>query len=587
MIIVFSALAVLLGLFLWGRIRHDIVALTGLFILVLTGVVPPYRAFHGFSHPAVITVAAVLIISRGLQNSGLIEILAGWVSAVGKSFTIQIFILCAIVAAASGFMNNVGALAIMIPVAIRISRKNGWSPSLVLMPLAFASLLGGMTTLIGTPPNLIISAFRAGASGSPFGMFDFSAVGAGLTLAGLLFISLAGWRLLPRRSPKGSKEDLFHIEDYITEVRVVRESKLRGAKVGDIASAADADVSLLGMIRARRRIHAPEPDEILKMNDILIIEADSKDLKDFIESTGVRLVGGRRFRRDAEGAKDIRYSEAVVMGDSSLVGNTAASINMRSRFGVNLLAVARREKQLRQRLDRIRFERGDVLLLQGRSRNLSDAITAMQCLPLADREYEVGRPRRVSLGLGIFGSAILAVVSGFLPVEAAFSIAAVLMVLAGLIPARDMYAAVDWPIIVLLGAMIPVGEALETSGGAALIAGGILRAGPAFPLWVTLAFVMAVTVALSSVINNAATAVLMAPVGIGIAGGLGVSADPFLMAIAVGASCAFLTPIGHQSNTLVMGPGGYKFGDYRRMGIPMLLIVLFAGVPLILFVWPA
>ena len=585
--LVFLTLGVALILFAWGAVRHDLVALITLFALALLGIVPRDAAFTGFAHPAVVTVAAVLIISRALMNSGLVDVIASWILKVGKSLTLQILALTLVIAVASALMNNVGALAIFMPVALYLARKSGHAPSYVLMPLAFASLLGGMTTLIGTPPNIIIATFRGEELGTPFGMFDFSPVGVGLAVIGIAFISFVGWRFLPKRRGEASPEDLFQIEDYITEVRVTKDSKLKGRAVREIQDVTDADIRILGLIRSKRHIHAPDPDEELKTHDILIVEADSDDLKTFVNNSGVKLVGGKQFRKDAIGAKDIVITEAVVTTNSPLIGNTAANLSMRTRYGLNLLAIARQERKMRQRIDSIRFKAGDVLLLQGRVVNVDDAIASMGCLPLAPRGLQMGRPKRIILALGIFGGGILSVVTGFLPVQIAFPLAALVMVLANVISVREIYTSVDWPVIILLGAMIPVGEALETTGGAELIAAQIMRLGSDFPVWATLALVLIVTMFLSDVINNAATVVLMAPIGISIAHGLNASVDAFLMAVAVGGSCAFLTPIGHQSNTLVMGPGGYKFSDYWRMGLPLEIIIVLVGVPLILFFWPA
>lgn len=454
------------------------------------------------------------------------------------------------------------------------------------MPIAFASLLGGMTTLIGTPPNIIIATFRGDELGEPFGMFAFAPVGFGVAVAGIAFITLAGWRLIPKRAAKKSDEELFNIDDYITEVEVVKDSKIKGKRISEIASVSKTDVQILGLVRDEKRMHAPDPEETLQLKDIIIIETDAKELKTFIKDTGVKLVGGKKFRKDAEGSDKIAISEAIVMSDSSLLGNTAASLKMRSRFGINLLAVARRERKIRRRLDHLVFQVGDVLLLQGREHLMSDTITSMGCLPLVRRGLRLGYKTKIPMALGIFLASIVLVVAGLLPVQVAFTMAAIMMILTGVLPVKEFYQSIDWPVIVLLGAMIPVGTALETSGGAERIAGVVLDLGNSMPPWSILAIVLVVTMFLSDVINNAATVVLMAPVAIGVAKGLGFSIDPFLMAVAVGGSCAFLTPIGHQSNTLVMGPGGYKFTDYWRMGLPLEVIIVAIGVPLIMWVWP-
>lgn len=344
---------------------------------------------------------------------------------------------------------------------------------------------------------------------------------------------------------------------------------------------------ILALVRDNARIYAPSPEMELETNDILILEADTDELKSYIDKTGVKLVGGKKFHKDTKGSDDILIQEAIVQDNSPLIGETAASLKMRSRYSINLLAIARRDKQIRQRIDHVRFKAGDVLLLQGRSININDAITSMHCLPLAHRDLSIGKPKRTIFALSVFAIAIILVITDLLPVQIAFSLAAIIMVMSGILHLNDLYTSIDWPVIVLLGAMIPVGVAFETSGGANLITHQIVELGNHFPIWVLLGIIMTVTILISSLINNAATVVLMAPIGINIARELNVAADPFLMAVAIGASCAFLTPIGHQSNTLVLGPGGYKFSDYWRMGLPLEIIIIAISIPLILIFWPA
>lgn len=585
--IVFITLGVTLVLFVWSKIRYDLVSLLALIFLVVWGIVPANEAFSGFGHPAVITVAAVLIISQALQKSGLVDVIARLLEKIGKNLTLQLIVICSVVAIASSFMNNIGALAILMPVAIHLARKNGYPPSYILMPIAFASLLGGMTTLIGTPPNIIVATFRADVSGEPFGIFDFTPVGFFAVIVGILFITLIGWRLLPTRKPQGSAEDLFKIQNYLTEVKITKDSRLQGTKIADIRQVTTTDVLILSLVRNKTPLYAPSPELELMVGDILLLEAETNDLKNFIDKTKVKLVGGRKFHKQARGSNDILIQEAIVQENSPLIGETAASLKMRSRYSINLLAIARRDKQIRQRIDHVQFKAGDVLLLQGRSININDAITSMHCLPLAHRGLSIGKPKRTIFALSVFAIAIILVIADLLPVQIAFSLAAIMMVMSGILHLNDLYTSIDWPVIVLLGAMIPIGVAFETSGGANLITHQIVELGNHFPIWALLGIIMTVTILISSLINNAATVVLMAPIGINIAQELNVSADPFLMAVAIGASCAFLTPIGHQSNTLVLGPGGYKFGDYWRMGLPQEIIIIAISIPLILLFWPA
>ena len=585
-VIVFMTLTFALLMFAWGRIRHDIVAFLSLFILIITGVIEPSSAYRGFGHPAVITVASVLVIGKALELSGLIDFLGRWVMKVGTGIPSQVFVLSLLVAAASSFMNNVGALAIMMPIAVHLARKSGHPPSFVLMPVAFASLLGGMTTLIGTPSNIIIGSLRADATGESFGMFSFTPVGIVLTVTGLLFLTFIGWRLLPGRVAPRSESNLFNIEDYITEVVVTKGSKVRGKSLGEFAVKPKIDMKILGLVRDNKRIHAPGPDTILKVKDLIILEIDASQLKDLIEDTGVKLLGGKKFRNGGEGTQSISIAEAVIMADSILVGRSASELGLESKYELNLMAVAHREKQMHNRLDDIILAVGDVILLQGRENTLHDTITSIGCLPLAKRDIRLGFKPKFTMALSIFAIAIILVVTNVLPVEAAFSMAAVAMVLLKIIPLKEMYRSIDWSVIVLLGAMIPVGASLETSGGAAIISEAVMNLGGGLPPWVMIGTILTITMLITGLINNAATVLLMGPIAIGIANGLSYSVDPFLMAVAIGGSAAFLTPIGHQSNTLVMGPGGYKFTDYTRMGFPLSVLLIIIAVPLILWIFP-
>lgn len=585
--VVFASLGVALVLFIWGKPRYDIVALLVLIFLTAWGIIPKEDAFLGFGHSAVITVAAVLVVSKALENSGLVNIIVRIMDRLGNNITLQVSGLCTVVAIASGFMNNIGALAIMMPVAIQLARKNNYSPSYILMPIAFASLLGGMNTLIGTPPNIIISAFRREVMGSPFSMFDFGPVGFSVTLVGVAFISLVGWRLLPKRQAANTNDNFFSIDNYITEVNIPEGSKLIDQKVHDIHSNKDHDIKVLGLVRFKQRIHAPRPSFLLRQDDILILEGDTDDLAKFLDETGAELVGDEALYKDAEGSKDIELMEGIVQEYSPLIGETAAGLNMRSRFGVNLLALSRSSKTFRQRIDHERFQSGDVLLLQGMAKDMSDIFQTLGCFPLAKRSLTIGKPRRTIFALTIFILSIVAVVLELLPVAIAFTLAAILMVTSRILPLKSVYQNIDWPVIVLLAAMIPVGLAFETSGAAETITVQILKLGSGYPIWVLLGTLLLVTMLLSAVINNAATVVLMAPIAISIASSMDASADPFLMAVAIGASAAFLTPIGHQSNTLVMSPGGYRFGDYWKLGLPLTILIMAVGIPLILLFWPA
>lgn len=583
----FAVLAATLGLFVWGRWRYDIVALVALLALVVPGIVDPERAFLGFGHPAVVTVAAVLVISRGLENSGFVSLMARSLRGLGGRTLPQLSALTVLVAVCSAFMNNVGALALFMPVAIQMARDDDKPASLFLMPLAFGSLLGGLTTLIGTPPNIIIATFRAEEAGSAFGMFDFAPVGAGVAVAGILFIVLVGWRLLPERKGEARPEELFEIEDYLSEARIPAGSEWIGKTLQEIIPGLEVDVTVAGIVRGEEELAPPFLREPLEIDDVLLLEAEPDDLDALVagpdlEPEGTRELTARLLSSDHE----VQVTEAVVQPGSDLSGRTAETLQLRARYGVNLLGVARQGQRVRGRLREIAFRSGDVLLLQGTREAVRGMLAALGGLPLAERGLKVGRPRRLVLAVTIFGVAVALTVAGLLPVQIALTGAALAMVAAGTLPLRLAYESVEWPVIVLLGAMLPVGEALESTGGAATLASLLLHAGGPLPPGASLATLLLATMLLSNVINNAAATVLMAPIAVALAAGLGASMDPFLMAVAVGASCAFLTPIGHQSNTLVMGPGGYRFGDYLYLGLPLTVLVAVLGVPLILLVWP-
>jgi di/tricarboxylate transporter len=584
--VVFGTLAAALILFASGRWRYDVVALVALVVVALAGIVPAGEVFAGFGHPAVVTVAAVLVVSRGLQNSGVVDLIAARLGRVGSRPVLQILALVGVVTVASAFMNNVGALALLLPVAIRMARKSGTPPSVLLMPLAFGSLLGGLTTLIGTPPNIIIATFRAQHGDGPFGMFDFTPVGGAVALAGVLFVALVGWRLIPQRKGQASREELFDVEDYMSELRVPDEAKVIGQTVREMEASTEGDVVVVGLIRGERRLPAPSGFETLRAGDVLVVKTDPEALKTLVEASGLELVGSKGLDADALGSDEVSVVEAVVARDAAIDGKTPRGLNLRWRYGLNLLGLSRQGERVQQRLKSIRIRAGDILLLQGRTDAIPDALTTLGLLPLAERGLRLGPPRRILLAVGLFGAALAAAATGLLPVQIAFVAAALLMVLTGLLSLREVYDSIDGPIIVLLGAMIPVGRALETTGGAQTIASGLLAMGTSLPPVATLALVLVGTMFLSDVINNAAAAVLMAPIAISVAAGLGASADPFLMAVAIGASCAFLTPIGHQSNTLVMGPGGYRFSDYWRMGLPLEILIAAVALPLLLRVWP-
>ncbi len=583
---VFSIIAATMAMFLWGRIRYDVIAIMALLAGVYSGVVPAMSAFMGFAHPAVITVAAVLIISRSLQNSGLVDHLARMLAPTRRSTTMQVAASSALGALLSSFMNNVGALALMLPVTLRNAVKARRSPSLVLMPLSFATLLGGMVTLIGTPPNIVISTFRQDLMGEPFAMFDFAPAGLAVCIGGIIYLSFIGWRLLPERIAPRKAASLTGVERYSFETGLPEESPLVGTRVSELEAACENEVTVLAIIRNGMRRLAPAGSERFRPGDMLIIEGDPVVINPLADGRRLMKLGTPEAGNDRLRSDDVQIVEAVVMPDSVLEGRNMRAVRMHARYGVNLLAVSREGKSPIARLKNIRFRTGDVLLMQGEAEQMEVALKYLGCMVLANRGLQPLRGgTRAWLPALIFAAAIAVAALGLVPVPIAFVSACLALVLTSCISVNEIYTGIEWPVLILLGAMIPVGQALDASGGTALIAGFIVDAADGLPVWAVLALLMLTSMWISDIIPNATTAILMAPIGARVADGLDANPDAFLMAVAVGAAAPFLTPIGHQSNTLVMGPGGYHFTDYARMGFVMELLVIVLAVPAIWFWW--
>jgi di/tricarboxylate transporter len=582
----FAILAAAMILFIWGRLRYDLVAILALLAAVFTGVVPHGEAFRGFGDDIVIIVASALVVSAAVARSGVMEAVLHRVSSHVTSVQGQIVLLVTAVTILSAFVKNIGALAMMIPVALLVARRLKASPSCFLMPMAFGSLLGGLVTLVGTSPNIIVSRVRGELTGQPFGMFDFAPVGLGLAVAGVVFL-VFGFRLLPgRRKAKGTMDEALDIPDYMTEARVTAASVVTGRPVGDLARFCNDKVMVTGIVRHKTVRMPLLPDAILLEGDILLLEGDPEALERAVARARLELEGGDRPTHTARAADEIAGIEAVVGPRSILIGQTAKRITLHEHFNINLLAVSRSGQHFTERLRDIVLQAGDVLVLKGDLTRLPGTLRELGCLPLAERAIRLGNVRQGLVPVAVLGSAMALTAVGALPVAPAFLTAAVLMVLLGALSLREAYAAIDPPILVMLGALIPVSEAIRTTGGADLIARGLSDLAGTLPPYGALALVMLAAMAVTPFLNNAAAVLVMAPVAVSFAQQLGYRPDAFLMAVAVGAACDFLTPIGHQCNTLVMGPGGYRFGDYWRLGLPLSILVLVLGVPLILLVWP-
>ena len=623
--LIFAILAAAMGLFLSGRLRHDVVALAALMACVAAGLVPGADAFAGFGHPAVVTVACVLVLSRALQDSGAVDRLARAVLPREAGRLSSMLALMGLGAALSGFMNNVGAMALLMPVAVQLAGRLDLAAGQMLMPLAFATILGGMTTLLGTPPNLIVSGFRAEVGPGHFAMFDFAPVGVAVAALGVAFVAAVGWRLVPVR--KAVAAGGFDTGAYLTEVRVPDKSRAVGMTLRAFEDAiADSGAQVVGLVRNEVRMTAPHGARRIRAGDVLALEADIDAMAETLSAFDIKLEEDQPARSggdaaggaaegdagadaasrssdageadDADDADGADAEEAVardaepllrevaVLPGSRIVDRSAADLHLRTRYGLNLLAVSREGRTPSRRLRALKLKAGDLLLMQGPEEALADFIADTGCVPLGERDLRLPDKRKAVLAGAIMLAAIGVATFDLLPAAPAFALGVLASMLLRTAPPQKVYAAIDWPVIVLLAALIPVAGAMQSTGAADLLARFLVASVAQGDAVAALAVVLIATMFLSDVMNNAATAAVMAPIAIGIATTLGAHPDSFLMAVAIGASCAFLTPIGHQNNTLILGPGGFAFGDYWRLGLPLELLVVAVALPLLLIVWP-
>lgn len=605
----------MMGLFLWGRFRHDVVALAALMACVIAGVVPSVEAFAGFGHPAVITVACVLVLSQGLRNTGAVDWLARSILPRDAGRTVTMLALIGLGGALSGFMNNVGAMALLMPIAVQLSGRLDLMPGQILMPLAFGTILGGMTTLVGTPPNLIVSGFREEAGLGQFAMFDFAPVGVAVAGLGVIFIAVIGWRLVPAR--KSAAADGFDTGAYLTEVRVPEKGKAVGLTLrGFEAEIEDSGAQIVGLVRNEVAITAPHGGRRILAGDILVLQAEVDALAEALSVFDIKLeeektssdddddddaaddaakktsqvakiAGDAAATKDTDDAgEEIVLRELAVLPGSTIVGRSASDLRLRTRYGINLLAVSREGRPPQARLRNLKLRSGDLLLVQGPTEAMAEFINDTGCVPLGERELRIPDKRMAIIAGAIMLGAIGIVTLGLLPAPVGFALGVLASMLLRTVPLRKIYTSIDWPVIVLLAALIPVAGAMLTTGAADLLARFLVETIAQGNPIAALAVVLITTMFLSDVMNNAATAAILCPIALGIAATLGVNPDSFLMAVAIGASCAFLTPIGHQNNTLILGPGGFRFSDYWKLGLLVEILVVAVSLPLLLVVWP-
>lgn len=581
-IIVYFTLIFLLVMFLWDKIRYDFVALLGLFIISITGVIPINSAFLGFSNPAVVTVVAIMIIGKGMQHSGLLDWIVRKLNWFGKKPISLIFPLSILTTIVSAFMNNVN---VIMPISIKLAKKRQQSPSLILMPLAYATLLGGMLTLVGSSPNIIVSSIRKDSFGASFHLFDFFKVSIFLVIVGIIYISLIAWRFLPKTKSAIKLEETTQIEDYCTELLIHKESKLIGLTLKEVSENPVHQIDIIGIIRDHKYMHHISLSESIQMYDIIMVEADADDLKSFIESNNLMLMTEDMPLIDELRDKNLSMIELVVMKDSPIIGKRPIDLNLREKYDIALLAKTSSSKHKTKRIYQQQINAGDVLLIQGNTVRLPEQILNLGCMALTQPANMLADGKKIITYSLLFGLGIALVLFRILPVNLAFPIVALLMVLFDIIPYRDVYKAVDWSVIVMIGSLIPLGRAMISSGAADHISKLLMSITSFSAPWFIVGMLLFLTMLITNLIHNATAAIILAPIALELAKTQSLSPDLYLMTVAVGACSAFLTPIGHQANTLVMGPGGYKYSDYWKVGWGLMVINLFLGVPLLLHYW--
>lgn len=585
-ILSFSVIALMMAAFVWGRFRYDLVAAGSLLLALAVGVVPMDKAFSGFSDDIVIIVGSALLVSAGVARSGIMEFAIQRLAPNVSSVRAQLALLVITVAVLSAFVKNIGALAIMIPIAFQFARRSNVSPSAFLMPMAFASLLGGLMTQIGTSPNIVVSRLRGELTGTPFTMFDFTPVGLALTVMGCIFLILFYWLVPQRERQDVSLHEALDIKNYAAEARVTKDSTVVDKSLGELLKIAAGDTVITSILRSEGLRIAPLPDAVLRVDDILLIEGSQDALDRLVAQSKLSLGDNRKPAKQNGAGSEMTAIEAVIGESSSLIGWSAQRLLLYDRFNVNLLAVSRKGERLDQRLGSITLRLGDIVLLQGNKNTLPEFLREFSLLPLVERPVLLGSVRRGIVPVLILLAAMGSTALGLLPVQVAFFAAAVMMVLFKVIPVRDIYRSLDGPILVMLAALIPVSDSLRHTGATDVIASALAEFGHTLPSYGALGLILVAAMAVTPFLNNAATVLVMAPIAAGFAQNLGYRPEAFLMAVAIGAGCDFLTPIGHQCNTLVMGPGGYRFSDYPRLGLPLSLLVIVVAVPLLMIVWP-
>ncbi len=584
--LLFIILFITMVLLIWRIWRYEIVAFIALFSSLLTGIIPFSHAFIGFSNSAVALIAAIMILSKAISTTGFIHLATRWFKNFSNSIVMHISLFTITGTMLASFMSAIGALGILMPIAIQTCVEHKRSPSLILMPLAFGAVLGELMMQISSPVSIIISQYRQQIIGQPFNIFSITPVGISVSVTGILFISLIGWRLMPNRGKSKSEEELFQIPDYITEVKLTKGSPFIDKTVGEMIRESKAEFDIIALIHRGTKRFTFSKREVLHANDILIVESDHENLEKLIIAGKLKLANEKPLTTSSLSSEEIKLIEAVVAPGSDIISQSAKMMHLRSRYSINLFAISRKGAEFRQNINEVRWQEGDVVLLQGNADTIQETIVSLGLVPLAEREFQIGMIKNDYILIVTYLGAVMLSAMNILPAAIAFVLAVLILCLFNVIPYRIIYKSIDWSIIFLLGAIIPLGDAMQSTGASDLITHHFISLAYNYPPVIILILIMLLTMLISNLMNFIIAAIVMAPVSFHIAQALHINVDAFLIAIIVSSVCAFLTPIAHKSNLIVYNPGKYKFHDYLRLGLPLEIIVIISSIPVILWMWP-
>ena len=586
--ITLTLLILLIAIILFATewIRMDLVSLMVLLAVALTGLVTPEEAFSGFSNPAVITVAAMFVLGAGISSTGAISTLGEHlIRMTGHNQTLMIASIMGVVAFFSAFINNIGATAVLMPVVIMMARRTKLPASKLLIPLAFGSLLGGVCTLIGTPPNILINTLLQQYTGEGFRMFDFTPLGLILLACGISYMAFFGHKLLPNRK-SGSLTEAYQVKEYITEVEILAGSPLHGKSISQSHLERELNMRVRALLRDRQKFPQPKRNRKLFAGDILFLEGDPQGILKVRKEKGLSVVQERDNPLPGTSDKKIVVVEASLTTTSDMVGKTLRQERFADTHGLTVLAIWRSGAPVVRKIDHVVLRFGDVLLLQGPEEKVRHLGQGHGFLVLGGVDPVSYRPRRAPIAVATIFGVILLSVTGTTPIVIGATLGGLIMIMTRCLTVKEAYDSIDWPILMLIAGTLPLGHAMQNSGAAALLAGFIIEGVGSYGPWVVLGAVFLITFCLTEVMSHAAAAVLVAPIAYNTAMEMAVSPRPFFMAVAVAASMCFMTPISHQSNALVMGPGGYKFFDYTKVGAPLNIMVWIVATLVIPLLFP-